>query len=242
MIDSALWITWYDLPEDGRDAYFAWLHETYIPALLKRPGYLWAAHYAATAGAHQDIRKVSKTDDPSVPAGSRFILMFGAEHAHVFGDRVPSALHADLPEHGRKMLAIRIGERMNAMAEAARVEGHATKQHPEMTTAPCIQLGNFNYPWQHEEELLAWFSQWRMPAVAAQPGCIRIRKLAGVTGWAKHAVLYEYMSVEDRNRGYLMHEENNPEMKEWSNRVVARTRHAPGSATLATRLWPAVST
>ena len=239
-MDRALWITWYDLPEVGRDTYFSWLHETYIPTLLKRSGYLWAAHYAATPGAHHDIRKVSKTDDPSVPAGSRFILMFGADHAHVFGDPVPSALHAELPEADRRMLAGRIGERMNVMAEAARVEGHAAKQHPETTTAPCIQLGNFNYPWQHEEEMLAWFTQWRMPAVAAQPGCIRIRKLAGVTGWAKHAVLYEYMSVDDRNRGYLTHEENNPEMKAWSNRVVARTMHAPGSATLATRLWPAV--
>jgi len=240
-MDNALWITWYDLPEVGRERYFSWLHETYIPALLRRPGYLWGAHYAATPGAHHDIRKVSNTVDPSVPAGHRYILMFGAEHANVFGNPVPSALHAELPEEGRTMLAMRKGERMNVMAEAARIEGHAGQQHPGMTTAPCIQLGNFNYPWQHEEELLAWFTQWRMPAVAAQPGCIRIRKLAGVTGWTKHAILYESMSVEDRNRGYLLHEENNPDMKAWSNKVVARTTHAPGSATLAIRIWPAAS-
>jgi hypothetical protein len=27
-MDQALWITWYDLPEQGRDAHFTWLHET----------------------------------------------------------------------------------------------------------------------------------------------------------------------------------------------------------------------
>ena len=34
--DRGLWITWYDLPESGRDAYLIWLHESYLPALLKR--------------------------------------------------------------------------------------------------------------------------------------------------------------------------------------------------------------
>ena len=45
--DRGLWATWYDLPVEGRDAYLNWLHATYLPALLKRPGYLWAAHYAS---------------------------------------------------------------------------------------------------------------------------------------------------------------------------------------------------
>jgi len=44
--DRALWISWYDLPEEGRADYLAWLHATHIPGLLERPGYLWAAHYA----------------------------------------------------------------------------------------------------------------------------------------------------------------------------------------------------
>jgi len=44
--DRGLWVTWYDLPDNGRDVYLSWLHETYLPSLLKRPGYLWAAHYA----------------------------------------------------------------------------------------------------------------------------------------------------------------------------------------------------
>lgn len=36
MTDRALWITWYDLPAEGRDAYLKWAHETYIPAPIDR--------------------------------------------------------------------------------------------------------------------------------------------------------------------------------------------------------------
>src|SRR5436190_19210383 len=75
-VDRALWISWYDLPVDGRDAYLSWLHETYIPRLLKRPGLLWAAHYAAAQGAgpaRQSTRP--NTTDPSVPTGNNYILV-----------------------------------------------------------------------------------------------------------------------------------------------------------------------
>ena len=70
--DRALWITWYDLPDSGRDDYFAWLHQTYLPNLLNRPGYLWAAHYA-TRDAEVNPQ-LHHTEDPSVPTGFRYIL------------------------------------------------------------------------------------------------------------------------------------------------------------------------
>src|SRR5262249_21990037 len=55
--DGGLWITWYDLPDTGRETYLSWLHEKYLPALLKRPGYLWAAHYA-TRGTQETAGEV----------------------------------------------------------------------------------------------------------------------------------------------------------------------------------------
>ena len=245
-MDSAIWISWYDLPEAGSDGYCSWLHETYIPELLKRPGFRWAAHYAALPkGTVRTIRRNDTeefTGDPDLPTGCGYILLVGGEHANVFGNPVPSTLNAELPDASRRMLAMRTGERVNIMVEAARVESRETKPQPSATPlAACIQLGNFNYPWRHEEELLAWFTQWRMPAIVTQPGCLRVRKLASVAGWAKHGVIYEWTSVEARNRGYLTHEDGNPAMKAWSDKVVGRTVHAPGSATVASRLWPPVA-
>ena len=43
-MDRGLFATWYDLPSDTEAEYLDWLHGTYLPAMLRRPGYLWAAH------------------------------------------------------------------------------------------------------------------------------------------------------------------------------------------------------
>ncbi|MGZ9013929.1 MAG: hypothetical protein ACXW2L_16905, partial [Burkholderiales bacterium] len=79
MLDRGVWITWYDLPENGREDYFSWLHERYIPQVLGRCGCLWAAHYETIVKG--DVRV--HTDDASVPPGTRFLLLFGAEYADV---------------------------------------------------------------------------------------------------------------------------------------------------------------
>jgi hypothetical protein len=241
--DRALWLSWYDLPDDGRDSYLAWLHGTHLPALLERPGFMWAAHYAAVPrGTMRTIRRDGKPDprlDPALPTGDRYVLIFGAAHANVFGDPAPAALHASLPETDRKMLALRTGERVNIMVEAASVDGPEAKSSPPgRTPAPCIQLGNFNCAWQDEEDMLAWYAQSRMPAMATLPGSVRTRRLASVAGWAKHAILYEFVSLEARNRYYPTLEEARPDARAWADRIVPKLIHAPGSATLATRIWP----
>jgi len=243
-LDKGIWITWYDLPENGRDTHLSWVHETYIPELLERPGYLWAAHYAAVEkGARRTNARDTRnnTDDPAVPTGDRYLLLIGAENADAFGKPVPSKLHAQLPAESRKMLAMRIGERMNIMAEAGRVEGPEAKTYQDgMTLAPCIQVGNYNTAWQDEEEMLAFYCEWRMPAMGRTPGCVRIRKLASVSGWAKHGVIYEFASLEARNRHFIGHEDGHPDMKAWGDKVTKKLVHAPGSSSLACRIWPTV--
>src|ERR1700675_3507388 len=121
--DRGLWVTWYDLPENGRDAYLSWLHESYLPALLKRSGYLWAAHYATReTEARSDLHHV---EDPKVPTGFHYILLIGAKDAGVFGNPAPIEIHSALPEQGRKMLAMRSGERVNLMTESSRCDGRS---------------------------------------------------------------------------------------------------------------------
>ena len=243
-MDKGIWITWYDLSENGRDAYLSWVHETLIPELLKRPGYLWAAHYAAVdkSARRTNARDTRNTaDDPAIPTGDRYLLLIGAENADAFGKPVPSKLHAQLPAESRKMLAMRIGERMNIMAEAGRVEGPEAKTYQDgMTLAPCIQVGNYNCAWQDEEEMLAFYCEWRMPAMGRTPGCVRIRKLASVSGWAKHGVIYEFASLEARNQHFIGHEDGHPDMKAWGDKVTKKLVHAPGSSSLACRIWPTV--
>jgi hypothetical protein len=239
--DRGLWITWYDLPENGRDTYLSWLHETYLPDLLKRPGYLWAAHYAneereGGSGSSQ----IHHVEDPGVPTGYRNILLIGATDADVFGDPVPSALHAALPEQGRKMLAMRIGERVNIMTETGRCEGRVAREYKGgLTGAPCIQIGSFNCPVEYEEEMHAGYVQQRLPAMCETASCIRTRKLNSVVGWAKHAILYEFTSLDGYTRDYPAALAKSP-LGTGTHSVVPMLIHAPHGPNSAVRVWPPV--
>src|SRR5665213_370723 len=117
--DRGVWITWYDLPAEDRDTYFSWLHGTYLPQLLKRPGYLWAAHYASQdlEGGADNAKRYKHIDDPKVGKGFHYMLLVAATDANVFGDPVPSVINAALPDQDKKMLAMRMGERMNIFTE-----------------------------------------------------------------------------------------------------------------------------
>jgi hypothetical protein len=245
-MDRAVWITWYDLPEAGRADYLEWLHGSYIPSVLAHEGVLWGAHYASVdRGAMSTMRKKGKelknTADPTLPTGDRYLLLFGARDAAAFGDPTPDALNASLPDAERRLLAQRSGERVNVMVETARVEGPECAGYGDgMAPTPCIQLGNFTCDWRNEQEMLGWYTQWRMQAMKTLPGCVRTRKFASVAGWAKHAILYEFTSLDMRNAHFTKHEDGHPEMVAWGNRVVSTLTHAPGSANLATRLWPPI--
>jgi len=237
-----LWITWYNLPDERRDEYLAWLHESHLPELVKRPGFLWGAHYASLGEGTEVPRRTSgkknTTSDPTVPRGDRYILLIGGTDANTFGNPVPSALYAGLPEESRAMLALRVGERTNIMIEAARVEGPEARHYKEgMTLAPYIQMGSFQCDHRDEEQALAWYAQWRMPAMAKMDGCVRTRKLASACGWAKHAVLYEFVSLEARNHFIATHEDADSN-RAWTDEVIQSLTHAPGSANIARRIWP----
>jgi len=240
--DRGLWITWYDLPDAGRDAYFSWLHGTYLPALLNRPGYLWAAHYASQdlEGGAENSKRYKHVDDPRVGAGYRYILLIAASDAGVFGDPVPSVLHASLPEQGRKMLALRMGERVNLFTETGRREGRAAASYKEgLTGAPCIQVGSFDCALEYEEEMHAGYILQRMPKVCGTPSCVRTRKLNSVAGWAKHGIVYEFASKEGFDRDYALAVANSP-LGFGAHSVVPMLTHAPNGPNSAIRLWPPV--
>lgn len=243
-LGAAFWITWYDLPAGRAQEYLAWAHGSYIPKVLARRGVRSAAHYASEEKPPMPREgRLKQTADPSVPTGDRYILVFGAERAPVFFDPSPAAFHAWLSAGDRDMLSLRRGERSNVMVVVDEVRGPAGgNRADDLLLSPAIQLGSFNADsYRDEDELGAWYAQWRLPkSMATLPGCVQVRKLVSVSGWAKHGCLYEFTSVEARNRHYPGHENANPEMEAWTDRVVRRLVHAPGSPNVARRIWPPV--
>lgn len=241
-MSHGFWITWCNPPEEGREEYLSWLHGAYIPKVLARPGVLAAAHYASEAGSPLSKKiRLQQTTDSTLPAGDRSILIVGGESPHVFVDPVPAAFHARLPEADKRMLAMRTGERCNIMVMEAQVCGPEGKGLDEMAFSPAIQLGSYNVSsYQDEDEVAAWYAQVRLPG-SMVPGCVRVRKLVSVSGWAKHACLYEFTSLAARNAMFVGRQGFSPEMQAWTERVVPKLIHAPGSPNVARRIWPPVS-
>jgi hypothetical protein len=239
--DPALWITWYDLAPATRETYMRWLHERYMPALVERPRILWAAHYAAEARpvhtAKRDGRVRRYPPHEAVPQGHRFILLVGGEGAHVFSDPTPKEFEASLPAADREMLAMRLEASTNVMLEHLRIDGpDAGTRSAAEALAPCIQLGSFVFDGD-EQDLIGWYAQWRLPSMTSLPGCVGVRKLVSLAGWAKHAILHEFTSAEARNTHFVNHEQKNyPEKAAWSERITRQVIHGPGSPSVAMRL------
>jgi hypothetical protein len=238
-MDSGMWISWYDLAEANRGEYLSWLHERYLPGVLKRPGIRWAAHYACEKGSPP--ARLAHTSDAAVPTGGQYILVIGAETAHAFSPPRPGESVDDVTPEERAMRAHRVRERVSIMTEEARAQGPAFNAQVWPGLSRCIQLGSFNAGPKKgdDEELLAWYARWRLPCMEKLPGLIRVRKLVGVTGWARHGVLYEFTSLAERNANFPGHEKPYPELEQWTDKVVRALQHAPGSPNVAQRLWPA---
>lgn len=236
-MDRALMVHWYDLEESGRSRYLDWLHGSYIPKLLRLPGVLGAAHYEVDP-SEKPLPHLRHTDDARLPQGNAYIFVLLGTDAHAFAALTPYRLKPTAAE--KRMLALRRGERINIFTEEARADGpDAKRREGRYVLGAGIQLGNFNSgSWQDEDELLAWYAQLRLPNFRTLPSGIGIRKLASVSGWAKHGVLYEFTSLEERAKNFRAHEARNKKLAAWTHDVVAKLVHAPGSPAVARRIWP----
>lgn len=244
-MDNGVWAVWYDLPEGDNSDYFDWLHNTYLPSVRARPGFAWAAHYQAGGAEGAAMNAVRDTlgrmDDPTVGTGSQYLMLAGAAELSTLV--APSVMDEPEDATARDMLARRVGARPCLFSTFARVDG------PEMglrtagtTPGPVIQMGSFRTRTLDDEyDVCAWYAQHRLPAIAHMEGCIAARVMLCAAGWAKYSVMYEFTSIEARRLNFEeKHEALGLEEANWTHRIHDYTVHAPGSPTVATRLWPPV--
>ena len=244
-MDRGIWAIWYELPEGpgARDEYMDWFHKVHIPEKLARSGYLWAAHYELGHGGarfQSVVDRLVHTTEPGLGHGRGFLALFGALSAQTFMDPSPSQLKEKQDALTRKMIGMRRQTYACIFAEEARVDGPEVKRRaPGITPGPYVQMGNFNVAsYEIEDEVGAWYAQYRLPFMAAMPGCIGARKLLAAAGWGKHSVLYEYTSLEAREEQFVPHEEKVHEAGSWTARILPRLVHAPCSPAVGRRIWP----
>ena len=244
-MDHGIWATWYDLADDSRGRFLDWLHTHYLPELQQRPGFAWSAHYRNQGGgtAMRSLgNNVLTRPQEDIGRGSQYLMLVGAPSPHTF--LAPSVLDIEASAEYRDMLALRQGVRTAIFAEEIRVNGPAIRYRPQGSTpAPAIQMGSFRVRSVEEEfDLGCWYAQYRLPHMAQMPGCVATRKLVSVAGWAKHAVLYEFVSLQARLENFEEpHESLAMDQKQWTGRVVRYTIHTPGSPVVGERTWPPIS-
>lgn len=242
-MDMGLWSTWYDVEAAREDAYIAWVHATYIPWLKQLPGVAWIAHYRNTGGgpAMQELMRRAPHAEEPMPQGGDYVLLVGAPTVHVFWN--PYVLELPLPDGFDDMLALRREVRHEFFTEEARVDGASfASRSTGQTSAPAIQFGTYRMRDVDAEFYLGQFNtQSRFPAMAAQPGCVRVRKMVSVAGWPKHGVLYEFDSLESRLRN---HEEpleaQTLQPGTPTGRNTANAIYAPRSPFVGERIWPRI--
>jgi hypothetical protein len=140
-------------------------------------------------------------------------------------------------DEDKAMLAKRGASRSAIMTDEARVLGPASGSRKGLRQlALCIQFVSFNVSTPEiEQELLAWFADWRMSALSWLPGCIGMRKMVSAVGWNRHGVMYEFTSLETRAAGMAEVARLYPEMEAWTQAAVPRLIHAHGSPHIARR-------
>jgi hypothetical protein len=247
-MDRGIWATWYDLAEDGREDYFAWLHGTHLPALMVRPGYLWAASYEVQdsgpprGGVYDpETHGVGLGGGRDLGTGSQFIQLVGAAEPQVFFNPSLDVIPEIVNDEAKAMIARRQGVRSAILLEEARVNGPEIRLRPVATApGPVIQLGALRLTSLGAQFTLgAWYAQDRMMAMTRLPGAVAMRKCAVVAGWAKHAPLYEFASIEARNEIFArLGEGQTEEHRRLEKATMSQTLHAPGSPSLAIRIWP----
>jgi hypothetical protein len=173
-------------------------------------------------------------DNPGVPPGNQYLLLFGAASPHTFVDPSLPELMTRADDRTREMLGRRQNSRYCIFVEEARVDGPAVKsRQPGLTPGPVVQLGTFNInALENEDEMGTWYSRSRLPLMVPMPGCVGARKLVSIVGWAKHAILYEFLTMEDVENHFI---DTDPD---WSGQVVKNLIHAPHSPSLGNRIWP----
>lgn len=245
-MDSSIRIVWYDLDDDDVDTYMEWLHHTHIPEVVGRPGIAWAAHYAIETShdmMQHLIGYVGRPDEGEVvPTGGQYAFLVGATSPHLF--MMPG--YEDLDEANPEtvaMIGLRKGAKKVVTVEQERVNGpEFLTRRPGTTPAPFIQLGHFRVRTVEEEfDLAGWYANYRFPTITAMTGAVAARKLVTVAGWVKHVILYEFVSREAHEEHFMGHEALAFSDGEWTNRVVTYTQHAPGSPSIAARIWPPVT-
>jgi hypothetical protein len=242
-MSEVLKVEWYDLADAGRDAFLAWCHDSYLPALQAARGVSWVGHYAIVDHGdqplHPEFPTKMETDDPAVPPGHEYVILTAAPVLQCFfgPDNAVDALEAAQADR----LAERLNYRSAVFIEEERIDGPEQRAMPYGSGPPhAMQIGNYNTVSPDDDiELAKWYRAERFHRLSVSEGLIRGRKMVSVAGWPKHGVLWECTSLEEDETSFEHRFVNADRGENWEGRhVLEYVVHAPHGPHAGRRIWP----
>lgn len=221
----AVWGIFYDVGDADRDDYLAWFHDVHIPEKLARPGYEWAAHYAAIA---PDGSPGSVLGEEAGPHTSGYVALFGGTDTRVFLDPSPAQIKPRQTEETRMRMGQRIGSRsfiasLEWQVAAAIATAEAASLAMQMTLADAGSA---------DEDFGAYCVQERAPRALEAVAFERISKFLTATGPVKHVLLEGFASLDGLTQWQT------DCRTEWRERLAPNLIEAPGTPLTARRIWP----
>lgn len=251
---SAILATWYDVDPNREAEFLAWANSVYFPALAKRRGYLWVAHYRTQADDKQQavdgldsplvaytqqMRQVDKSS-AEYGQGRQFLLLVGASDVTSFLSPYHAVLDDRLGGGAKEMLALRRGVRTSIFDDIVRQPGPAHMKFANGMPARRIQMGGLRIINNVETDLLRWYVDERFPVLKKLEGMISTRLLAGCAGWERYGVLYEFADKAAHAR--FRHKAEQVTLDgAISGKTLfpaGRIVQAPHGPTIADRIWP----
>ena len=135
------------------------------------------------------------------------------------------------------------GVRSCIFLETDRADGpEVSTRAPNGVPGPIVQFGSFNLSAELDEETAVdMYAKIRCPLMVKMTGSVATRKLVSVHGWARHGILYEFVSLEAVQKKITGQLKLKPNWELWKNRLIRNLIHTPGSPALEMRIWPPVS-
>ena len=245
---NSIWAIWYNLEDEDRSTFQNWLHQSYLPAIASNSHFDWIAHFQRIEAPPQSARKadgsfvIGHTKD-EIGQGQEYILIIGASSSTPFLDPLFLSEENQSVPGTKEFLALRRGVRHVMFMEQQCVDGAAPEAaaHPPYP-GPVIQFGSYRLQSvDNEFEVATWYELCRLKFMALAPQCVRTRTYAGVAGWAKHGVLYEFTSIAARNECWDIQRRmrNTGELgQSWE--IGHFTQHTPGSPVVCERTFAAI--
>ena len=235
---------WFDLADDTKAETWAWLHETYLPAMRAAEGIAWVGHYDIVEQPDQPYiegaPRKKTTDDPAVPTGWQNVILAAAASPEVyFGPNNPVDV---LEEAHADKLTTRLNYRNAVFIEEQVINSPEQRKLPYgMGPPPAMQFGNYNCDTPEDEiELAKWYRTERFPRVSVTQGMIRGRKLLSMSGWPKHGVLWEVTDLPEGDFSVESRFIKADRGDEWHGRhVLEYVTHTFQGPHCGRRVWPA---